>query len=119
MELAWVLDCPDPDALAPFWAGVLGYEVGPQGGVYRGLYDPDGRRPTLLLQRVADPKLGKNRMHLDIRVREAEPELARVRTLGATVLRGPFDDEGWLTTVLADPAGNEFCVVVPPSGPTE
>jgi predicted enzyme related to lactoylglutathione lyase len=38
-----------------------------------------------------------------------------VRGLGATVLRGPFDDEGWLTTVLADPAGNEFCVIVPPA----
>lgn len=114
-----MLDCPDPDALAPFWAGALGYEIGPPGGVYRGLYDPGRRLPTLLLQRVADPKLGKNRMHLDIRVAEMDPELARLRALGATVLRGPFDDEGWLTTVLADPAGNEFCAIVPPNGPAE
>ncbi|HEY3681614.1 MAG TPA: VOC family protein [Streptosporangiaceae bacterium] len=114
MELVWVLDCPDPDALAPFWAAALGYETGPAGGVYRGLRDPRGHWPTMLLQRVTDPKVGKNRMHLDIRVRDMDPELARLRGLGATVVRGPFDDDGWLTAVLADPAGNEFCAIVPP-----
>lgn len=114
MELVWVLDCADPDRLAGFWSATLGYDIGPLGGTYVGLTDPSGRRPTLLLQRVPEPKTVKNRMHLDLRVRDMDPEVARLEALGAERVRGPFDDDGWLTTVLTDPDGNEFCVIVPP-----
>jgi predicted enzyme related to lactoylglutathione lyase len=114
---AVVLDCADPDALAGFWSNALGYRVAPAGhGAYVTLHDPAGRRPDLLLQRVPEPKSGKNRMHLDLRTDAVEPHLGRLRDLGASVLRGPFDDAGWLTTVLADPEGNEFCLIVPPGG---
>ncbi|WEV29346.1 VOC family protein [Streptomyces sp. 71268] len=115
MILALVLDCSDPDALAPFWAQALGYRVVRANAPYVALGDPHGVGPELLLQRVPEPKRGKNRMHLDLRVPRMEPELARLRALGARAVRGPFDDEGWLTTVLLDPEGNEFCVLeVPP-----
>lgn len=114
MELVWVLDCADPDRLADFWAGALGYERGPSGSPYVALADPDEARPTLLLQQVPEPKTVKNRMHVDLRVPDMTGELARLRGLGASVLRGPFDDRGWLTTVLADPEGNEFCLIVSP-----
>ncbi len=78
------------------------------------LTDPAGERPRILLQRVPEPKAGKNRMHPDLRVTDMDAELARVTGLGATVVRGPFVDDGWPTTVLADPEGNEFCLIVPP-----
>src|SRR5882757_1167124 len=114
-QLLPVLDCVDADRLADFWAATLGYRRGGFHPPYVSLTDPDDKGPELLLQQVPEPKAGKNRMHLDLRVGDTEPTLARVRTLGARVLRGPFDDNGWLTTVLADPEGNEFCVLVPPS----
>ncbi|MCD0483348.1 VOC family protein [Streptacidiphilus sp. ASG 303] len=117
MQLVWVLDCAEPEALAGFWSAVLGYRAGPWEPPYVSLTDPSGRRPELLLQQVPEPKAGKNRMHLDLRVAGMEPELARLRALGARVVREPFEEEGWCTAVLADPEGNEFCVVVPPEGP--
>jgi predicted enzyme related to lactoylglutathione lyase len=110
-ELVCVLDCLDGDRLADFWAAVLGFERGEFHPPYVSLRGTDRE---LLLQQVPEPKVTKNRMHLDLRVPAMEPELTRIRALGATVLRGPFDDAGWLTTVLADPEGNEFCVLVRP-----
>ena len=71
-------------------------------------------QPDMLLQGVPEPKQGKNRTHLDLRVEDSEAEVARLVALGATVLRGPVDDEGHWTTVLADPEANEFCVIVSP-----
>jgi predicted enzyme related to lactoylglutathione lyase len=55
-------------------------------------------------------------MHLDLQVRDAHGEVDRLTALGATVLQPAHDDEGFLTVVLADPEGNEFCVVRPPDG---
>ena len=49
-----------------------------------------------------------------MRVTDGAAEVARLTGLGASVLHGPFDDKGHLTTVMADPEGNEFCVIVPP-----
>lgn len=114
MELVFVLDCSDPERLADFWSAALGYERGGYAPPYLPLTDPAGRGPRLLLQRVPEPKATKNRMHMDLRIRDMDAELARVTALGATVVRGPFVDDGWPTTVLADPEGNEFCLIVPP-----
>ncbi len=113
-ELVIVLDCADPVGLADFWAGALGYRIAGTSLPYTGLKDPRGHLPTLLLQQVPEPKHGKNRMHLDLRVGALEPTLSRLLSYGARRVRGPFDDRGWLTTVLADPEGNEFCLIVPP-----
>ncbi|WP_242905862.1 VOC family protein [Actinomadura terrae] len=115
MELVFVLDCLHPDALAEFWAAALGYERGPYDPPYVRLTDPDGRRPTLLLQGVPEHKATKNRMHPDLRITDMDAELARVTALGARVVRGPFDDDGWTTTVLTDPEDNEFCLIRPPA----
>jgi predicted enzyme related to lactoylglutathione lyase len=116
MQLVWVLDCADPLRLAGFWSAVLGYRAGPWEPPYLSLTDPSGRWPELLLQQVPEAKAGKNRMHPDLRVAEMGPELARLLELGALVVRDPFEEEGWRTAVLADPEGNEFCLVVPPDG---
>jgi predicted enzyme related to lactoylglutathione lyase len=70
----------------------------------------------ILLQRVADGKHGKNRVHLDLRTGDLEPELQRLITLGARVLtREPVREAGWTWHILADPDGNEFCVLQPPA----
>jgi len=109
--IAWVLDCADPEALAPFWAETLGYVVLRRNPPYLALGHPVGTQPELLLQQVPEPKEGKNRMHLDLRVGAVEDELGRLLALGARRLRGPFDDQGCLTVVLADPEDNEFCLI--------
>ncbi|MFC5753819.1 VOC family protein [Actinomadura rugatobispora] len=116
MRQVFVLDCADPERLAAFWAAALRYRRHPHSPPYTALDDPRGEGPKWLLQRVPEPKVGKNRMHPDLRVTDMDGELARLTGLGATVVRGPFDDEGWLTTVLADPEGNEFCLIVEPEG---
>jgi catechol 2,3-dioxygenase-like lactoylglutathione lyase family enzyme len=116
MRLVVVLDCVDADKLADFWTSALGFRRGPFGAPYVRLTDPRRRWPDLLLQQVPEPRSGKNRMHLDLQVRDAHGEVDRLTALGATVLQPAHDDEGFLTVVLADPEGNEFCVVRPPDG---
>ncbi len=107
-----VLDCADPQALAPFWAEALGYRIRGSVGAYT-LLNPDGvEGPPLLLQRVPEPKGGKNRMHIDIQSDDIEKEASRLEAIGAKRLDGPQQDPGideqWI--VMADPQGNEFCV---------
>jgi catechol 2,3-dioxygenase-like lactoylglutathione lyase family enzyme len=116
-ELVLVIDCADLDRSATFWCEVLGYRrMGPAVGQYQGLVPRSGPGLQLLLQRVDDPKQGKNRLHLDLRTRQLEPEVQRVRAAGATVLSAePMVEFDYSWQVLADPDGNEFCVVQPPS----
>jgi catechol 2,3-dioxygenase-like lactoylglutathione lyase family enzyme len=114
--LVVVLDCADLDRSTAFWCGVLGY-VGPPAGApgpYRQLVPAGGDGLELLLQRVPEAKDGKNRVHLDLRVPDLEDELARLLALGARQTTGPVEEDGWTWYVLADPDGNEFCVLQPP-----
>lgn len=115
MELRWevCIDCLDPEALAPFWQELLGYERGEAWGPYVELRDPTRRLPNLLLQRVPESKTVKNRLHLDIYTHEAEEVLARALELGASPSgerRMASDGSGGWFQVLLDPVGNEFCV---------
>jgi predicted enzyme related to lactoylglutathione lyase len=107
-----VLDCLDPAALAVFWSAVLGYRLEREASDDRAaiLVAPDGAPPRLYLQRVPEPKSVKNRVHLDLAADEAESEIARLIALGATCLRDVREPDDAFT-VMADPAGNEFCVV--------
>jgi predicted enzyme related to lactoylglutathione lyase len=116
MRLVVVLDCADADALADFWSTALGYERGPFGFPYVRLSDPGGRWPDLLLQQVPEPKTTKNRMHLDLQVRDVDGEAGRLVAAGARIVWPGHDDDGFWTVVLADPQGNEFCVLRPPDG---
>ncbi|WP_448615910.1 VOC family protein [Modestobacter sp. URMC 112] len=113
-ELA--LDCRDPAALAAWWAEVLGYEVvGTEDGVVE--IGPPGQGekgavPTLVFAPVADPTPGKLRLHLDLNAtdRGQDEELERLLALGATRADvGQTGEESW--HVLADPEGNEFCLL--------
>lgn len=106
-----VLDCADPKTLGEFWRQALGYKA------LWTLDDlvvlvPDAEvRPPLLLQRVPEPKGGKNRMHIDIVTDDIEPEVSRLEALGARRLHDDLRTLGpsrWVT--MADPEDNEFCV---------
>ena len=109
--LGLVLDCADPVKLAEFWAPALGYVSVGEAGSYVALF-PNGRAgPKLLLQRVAEPKVAKNRMHFDIEVPDIEAEAARLVALGATRVReDTLSEHGSTWILMADPEGNEFCV---------
>jgi predicted enzyme related to lactoylglutathione lyase len=108
--IGFVLDCSDHTALAGFWSQALGYEIKGSGGQYVVLDDPAGAGPKLLLQRVDEPRSGKNRMHLDVHVHDIEREASRLEGLGATRLAAPQHEFNSTWIVMADPEGNEFCV---------
>ena len=107
------IDCVDPPILAAFWAEALGYGVREpwDGGRYMALSPPGPDQPTIYLQRVPEPKLTKNRLHLELWTKEPRTEIERLVALGAirvgAIVRG---EKGNWWQVMADPAGNEFCV---------
>jgi Glyoxalase-like domain len=108
------LDAHDPANLAQFWCQALDYEVSEVDGPNVTIHarnSAQGFVPIDLLQ-VPDDKVVKNRLHLDLRADHSDQaaEVARLESLGATradVGQGP--DVSWV--VLADPEGNEFCVL--------
>jgi glyoxalase superfamily protein len=110
LDMATVtFDCADPDALAAWWADALGGDVNAVApGQFVLVARADG--PALGFQRVPEPAPGKNRLHLDFHAADMEGEVARLVGLGATETgRHSFgDDFHWV--VLADPAGNAFCI---------
>ncbi|MFD4831416.1 VOC family protein [Streptomyces uncialis] len=109
-----VLDAADPDRLAAFWSEVLGYvevgreddgsiEIGPPGG---------GPQPTLVLSPSSAPRTGQLPLHIDVSAtdRDQEAELERLLALGSVPADvGQTGSESW--HVLADPEGNEFCLL--------
>jgi predicted enzyme related to lactoylglutathione lyase len=109
--LGLVVDCVDPVALAKFWGPALDYVSVGEVGSYVALF-PNGRPgPKLLLQRVDEPKVIKNRVHFDIEVPDIEAEATRLVDLGATrVNERPMSEHGSSWLLMADPEGNEFCV---------
>jgi len=112
MSLEWeqtVIDAQDPVALGRWWAAALGWVVVEE--------DPDeyeirpsvDRLPGLLFAQVPEPKAVKNRLHLDFRPDDRDAEVERLLGLGATRADVGQGDESWV--VLADPEGNEFCIL--------
>jgi predicted enzyme related to lactoylglutathione lyase len=114
-ELVIVIDCTDLERSAHFWAAVLGFTAcRPAGGPYRTLLPASGEGIEVLLQQTGDDKRQKNRLHLDLRTADLEAEVSRVLGLGATLITGaPIVEGGLRWHVLADPDGNEFCVLQP------
>ena len=105
MQLEVTLDCVNLDVVASFWAAALDCPVE---------HTVEGRYAavacgglTLNLQRVADPRVGKNRAHLDLLVEDLAGELVRLESLGATRLSA-HEEFGQTWFVLVDPEGNEF-----------
>jgi hypothetical protein len=109
---AVTIDCADPVVLATFWAAVTDYEPHPDNDAEEALLRAPGDGPDILFQKVPEGKTVKNRLHFDMRPdRPRDEEVERLLAVGATVvldMRSP-DGKGWVQ--LADPEGNEFCVV--------
>jgi predicted enzyme related to lactoylglutathione lyase len=110
---AILTDCADPAALARFWAEAAGWPVTRTEEQLVGLRSPAGVGPYLEFLRVPGGKTVKNRIHPDVapyRGEDPAAEVARLRAAGAALADvGQGDDVSW--TVLADPEGNEFCVL--------
>lgn len=134
------VDCASPARLATFWRDLLDYIDDPPPEGYRSweeydrvndvpqetieagatIIDPRGIGPRLFFQRVPEPKLVKNRVHLDVAVATAPPgkeRIAQIRRLarqlverGATWAAESGDPQDFFV-VLRDPEGNEFCLV--------
>ncbi len=107
-----VIDCADHGAVVDCWQAALGYERRDMNEQYAALGqggEPRPGRPPLLFQPVPEPKTARNRVHLDFRAEVMADEVVRLLGLGAAVIadRCPGD---FCRTVLADPAGNAFCV---------
>jgi hypothetical protein len=130
------LDCSNPTVLAEFWKAAAGYVDEPPPAPFTSrqewlaqyadefddgmdaawLHDPSGVAPRLSLLQVPEPKIAKNRLHLDLRVSGQETpdrkwsrvteEVTRLSALGAVVLQQFAGHH----VVMADPEGNEFCV---------
>jgi hypothetical protein len=118
-----VFDCRQPASLARFWAEALeGYRVAPYDEeelrrlADRGIDDPQND-PTVLVEGspgqpryffalVPEGKVVKNRVHLDLAAEDPAAEVARLVMLGAVIVQ---EYAGW--TQMADPEGNEFCVL--------
>ncbi|MEV7025072.1 VOC family protein [Kitasatospora sp. NPDC093558] len=107
------IDCADPYGLAQFWSKVTGRPLHPEdkpGNPEVEVLLADG--PVLYFNQVPEPKTVKNRIHLCLRPETTrEQEVERLLGLGASLVadrRNP-DGSGW--AVLADPEGNEFCVL--------
>lgn len=106
-----VVDATDPARLARWWAEALGYQI-----VNELPDEVEIRRspdvlPGLVFVPVPDGKETKNRLHIDLRPADQEAEIERLVNMGARhVDVGQSPDDTW--TVLADPEGNEFCVLV-------
>ena len=109
----FVIDVADLDRGVAFWAAALDAKEEPledtSRPVYRRLRLPDSNT-RILLQRTDDPKVGKERMHLDLETDDVEAEVNRLEALGAT--RWDHQQErGYDFWVLRDPWANEFCVL--------
>jgi Glyoxalase-like domain len=111
---AVVVAAADPPALARFWAEAAAWPLVDPDPHLPALRHPSGTGPFLELARSAAPKLAKNRLHLDLAPHlgdDPAADVARLQTLGATLADVGQRDVSW--TVLADPEGNEFCVLSP------
>jgi hypothetical protein len=114
-----VFDASEPSRLARFWAAVLGWEVIEEGDGEvsvepAGYSYPDPVALPLVFVPVTEPKTGKNRVHIDLAAQSREhqdAEVERLLALGATRADIGQHDVPWV--VLADPEGNEFCMLEP------
>jgi hypothetical protein len=112
-----VVDSHDCGRLARFWSQVLGWRITYESDVEWAIEPPEGDpavdvAPDILFLKVPDQKVVKNRLHFDLRPTDQAAQVERLIGLGAKrVDIGQGDDVTWV--VLADPEGNEFCVLAP------
>ena len=106
-----IVDCAEPKRLAEFWAAVLGWQPTPGDDEEIELAGPPGSGPSLVFIPVPEPKTVKNRLHIDVNPVgcDQQQEVERLIELGARRIDVGQGEQSWV--VLADPEGNEFCVL--------
>jgi catechol 2,3-dioxygenase-like lactoylglutathione lyase family enzyme len=105
------IDCNDPEPLVRFWCAVLGTTVRSRSADWIALRPVVPGGPHLAFQVVPELKAGKNRLHLDVNVDGLTPATVAAEGLGATRVGGVVEEEDGRYQVMADPGGNEFCLV--------
>ncbi len=111
---AVVIDSHDPAQIAPFWAAATGWEVHKSAPDFASLRVPEGTGPYLEMLRIPDAKTGKNPIHVDVAPKpggDTQAEAGRLEEAGAVPIDIGQGKVSWV--VLADPEGNEFCVLTP------
>jgi hypothetical protein len=114
VSLEWeqtIIDARDPGALGNWWREALGWIVVNDDPDEFEIRPTPDRLPGLLFVPVPERKTIKNRLHLDFRPDDRDAEVERLLALGATRADIGQDEQSWV--VLADPEGNEFCVLGP------
>jgi hypothetical protein len=112
MSLEWeqlCVDSHDPAGLARWWVDALGWQIVHEDDEEVEIRETPDRLPGFLFIPVPEGKTVKNRLHLDFRPDDRDAEVDRLVKLGATHADVGQGDESWV--VLADPEGNEFCVL--------
>ena len=113
--LAVVVDCRDPQLAADFWARVLSSSAVERNPDEFLVPDPTGQGAPLYFMKVPEPKVGKNRLHVDLLTDGAlEDEVKRIASLGARLVEILQDSASYANpdrwAVMEDPEGNVFCV---------
>ncbi|WP_298418234.1 VOC family protein [Brevibacterium sp.] len=114
MSLEWeqqiIIDSPDPLRLGRWWARALDWVIVDENDTEIEIRASADRLPGILIGVDREEKVVKNRLHLDFRPDDQAAEVARFLELGARhVDVGQTGDGPWV--VLADPEGNEFCIL--------
>jgi predicted enzyme related to lactoylglutathione lyase len=107
-----VIDALDPPAVAEFWCSVLGWQIVEESDEGVSIAAANGAWPVIDILPVPETKAVKNRLHLDLRADgiSTPDELLRLQALGASPVDvGQSPEVTWV--VLADPEGNEFCLL--------
>ncbi|MCJ1673874.1 MULTISPECIES: VOC family protein [unclassified Rathayibacter] len=104
-----IVDCTDFRALGHWWQGALGWDIVDEDDEGIELLPASGRGPSLLFLDVPERKTVKNRLHLDFVPDDQAAEVDRLIALGATRIDVGQGEQSWV--VLADPEGNEFCIL--------
>jgi predicted enzyme related to lactoylglutathione lyase len=104
-----VMDVHDLDRCRLFWSALLGVGIKSENARYLVL-EPQPGGIGLILQHVPEKKWNKNRVHLDLRVKDFDAALIRVQELGGHFATEVIDPEERFL-VVTDPEGNEFCLV--------
>ena len=107
---AVMVDCNDIDVMVAFWGQLLDLDVKARypDYVFMSRVSKDG--PALAFQRVSEPRVGKNRIHLDLTAPNPETIISRVLELGGSRVADHTMADGFGWSVLSDPEGNVFCV---------
>ena len=112
MGLVWeqvVIGTRDPATLGRWWCEALKWVVVDDDPPVFEIQPQPDRLPGILFLPVDEPKQGKNRLHIDLRPDDQVAEVERLIALGASRVDVGQGDVSWV--VLADPEGNEFCVL--------